>query len=52
MSFFTHLLAPDVVPTPFLSIVAECFLWSAPAAVVVMIVIRLGWRRGKGLEDI
>jgi hypothetical protein len=46
-----HLVVPDTTPTPFLSVVGACFLWSFPASLLVILVIRLGWRRGKGLED-
>jgi hypothetical protein len=45
-------LFPLTHPTPFLAVVGECFAWSAAGAVVVLIVIRFGWRRGKGLEDL
>ncbi len=46
-----HVVIPGTAPTPFLSVVADCFLWSFPASLLVMLVIRFGWRRGKGMED-
>jgi hypothetical protein len=46
-----HLVIPSTAPTPFLSVVGDCFLWSFPASLLFMLVIRLGWRRGKGIED-
>lgn len=47
-----HIVVPSTTPTPFLSVVGDCFLWSSPAALLVMIAIRFGWRRGKGMEDL
>jgi hypothetical protein len=47
-----HIVVPSTTPTPFLSVVGDCFLWSSPASLLVMIVIRFGWRRGKGMEDL
>jgi hypothetical protein len=46
-----HLVIPSTAPTPFLSVVGDCFLWSFPASLLFMLVIRFGWRRGKGIED-
>ena len=46
-----HVVIPGTAPTPFLSVVGDCFLWSFPASLLVMLVARFGWRRGKGLED-
>lgn len=46
-----HIVIPGTAPTPFLSVVADCFLWSFPASLLVMLVARFGWRRGKGMED-
>lgn len=47
-----HIVIPSTTPTPFLSVVGACFLWSIPASLLVMLVIRFGWRRGKGMEDL
>jgi hypothetical protein len=52
MEWLTHFLLPNVVPTPFLSVVGACFLWSIPVALVVTVLIRFSFRRDKGLEDI
>jgi len=52
MERLIHFLIPNVIPTPFLSIVGECFLWSIPATMVITGLIRFGFRRGKGLEDL
>ena len=46
-----HIVIPGTAPTPFLSVVGDCFLWSFPASLLVTLVIRFGWRRGKGLEE-
>jgi hypothetical protein len=46
-----HLVIPSTAPTPFLSVVGDCFLWSFPTSLLFMLVIRFGWRRGKGIED-
>ena len=46
-----HVVIPGTAPTPFLSVVGDCFLWSFPASLLVMGVARFGWRRGKGMED-
>lgn len=46
-----HIVVPSTTPTPFLSVVGDCFLWSLPASLLVTVVIRFGWRRGKGMED-
>lgn len=52
MSEFMGILFPLTIPTPFLSVVGECFAWSAVATIVVTLVVRLGWRRGKSMEDL
>lgn len=46
-----HIVVPSTTPTPFLSVVGDCFLWSFPASLLVTVVIRFGWRRGKEMED-
>jgi hypothetical protein len=46
-----HVVIPGTAPTPFLSVVGDCFLWSLPASLLVMLLVRFGWRRGKGVED-
>lgn len=46
-----HIVIPGTAPTPFLSVVGDCFLWSFPASLLVMLLVRFGWRRGKGIED-
>jgi hypothetical protein len=46
-----HIVVPSTAPNPFLSVVGACFLWSIPASVLVVLAIRFGWRRGKGMED-
>lgn len=51
MTSLLHILIPITRPTPFLSVVGFCFAWSAPVTVIIVLVIRFGWRRGKGLED-
>jgi hypothetical protein len=47
-----HIVIPSTTPTPFLSVVGACFLWSVPASLVVIFLIRYGWRRDKGMEDL
>lgn len=47
-----HIVISSATPTPFLGVVAACFLWSIPTSLVIMLVIRFGWRRGKGMEDL
>jgi hypothetical protein len=50
-ALFTFLL-PTTRPSPFLHVVAWCFAATIPVTVVVVALIRLGWRRGKGLYDL
>jgi hypothetical protein len=52
MQILLHIVVPSATPTPFLSVVGSCFLWSFPASLLVILVIRFGWRRGKGMEDL
>jgi hypothetical protein len=52
LQILLHLVVPSTSPTPFLSVVGDCFLWSFPASLLVTVVIRFGWRRGKGMEDL
>jgi hypothetical protein len=52
MRALSHIIVPSSTPTPFLSVVGACFLWSIPGAVLAMLVIRYGWRRRKGMEDL
>ena len=52
LQILLHLVVPSTTPTPFLSVVGDCFLWSFPASLLVTVVIRFGWRRGKGMEDL
>jgi hypothetical protein len=47
-----HIVIPSTTPTPFLSVVGACFLWSVPASLLVIFLIRYGWRRDKGMEDL
>lgn len=47
-----HIVIPSTMPTPFLSVVGACFLWSVPASLLVIFLIRYGWRRDKGMEDL
>jgi hypothetical protein len=49
-SLLSYLL-PSTPPTPFMHVVGWCFAATIPLTVVVVIVIRLGWRRRKGLYD-
>jgi hypothetical protein len=51
LQILLHIVVPSTTPTPFLSVVGDCFLWSFPASLLVTVVIRFGWRRGKGMED-
>lgn len=44
-------LLPISPPTPFLHIVGLCFAVTIPVTVGVVILIRLGWRRGKGMYE-
>jgi hypothetical protein len=50
-SLLSYLL-PSTPPTPFMHVVGWCFAATIPLTVVVVIVIRLGWRRRKGLYDL
>jgi hypothetical protein len=52
MGWLTHFLVPNVTPTPFLSVVGACFLWSIPVTIAILVLIRFAWRRGKDLEDL
>jgi hypothetical protein len=47
-----HVFLPATRPTAFLAVVGLCFAWSGVAAVVITVIIRLTFRRGKGLEDL
>jgi hypothetical protein len=52
MRTLLHVVISNATPTPFLGVVGACFLWSIPASLLIMLVIRFGWRRGKGMEDL
>jgi hypothetical protein len=45
-------LLPLTPPTPFLHIVGWCFAATIPVTIGVVVLIRLAWRRGKGLYDL
>jgi hypothetical protein len=45
-------LLPISQPTPFLHVVGWCFALAIPFTVAIIAVIRLRWRRGKGLYDL
>jgi hypothetical protein len=45
-------LLPVTPPTPFLHIVGWCFAVTVPVTVAIVALIRLRWRRGKGLYDL
>ena len=46
------LLFPVIRPVHYLTIAGLCFLWSGIVAVIMAVVVRMVWRRGKGLEDL
>lgn len=52
MNALSDFLLPITPPTPFLHVVAWCFAATIPLTTVVVALIRLGWRRGKGLYDL
>jgi hypothetical protein len=52
LRFLEHMFVPSTTPTPFLHVVGQCFVWSVPATLVVLLLIRFGWRRHKGMEDV
>jgi hypothetical protein len=45
-------LLPISPPTPFLRIVGWCFAVTIPMTVAIVALIRLGWRREKGMYDL
>ena len=45
-------LLPISQPTPFLHVVGWCLALTVPFTVAIVAVIRLRWRRGKGLYDL
>jgi hypothetical protein len=48
----TELLFPAGHPNSFLLTVGLCFFWSGGAAVVVAILARFAWRRGKKIGEL
>lgn len=52
MTWLLHIFLPATSPTPFLAVVGLCFAWSGVGAIVITAIIRFGFRRGKGLEDL
>jgi hypothetical protein len=52
LRFLEHVFVPSATPTPFLRVVGECFIWSIPATILILLLIRFGWRRNKGMEDV
>jgi hypothetical protein len=51
-SGFIRSLLPIMHVNAFLAVVGYCFMWSACAAFLIVILVRCWWRAGKGLEDI
>ena len=45
-------LLPLELPSPFLTIVGECFGGALMLTLIVTALIRLLWRRGKGMYDL
>jgi hypothetical protein len=45
-------LFPVTPPSPFLHVVGLCFAATIPFTIAIVLLIRLGWRRGKGLYDL
>jgi hypothetical protein len=52
VSSLLHFLLPINHPTPFLRVAGLCFVWSGVGAVLATLVVRLTFRRGKGIEDL
>ena len=52
MNFILRDLLPLTLPSPFLTIVGECFGGALVLTVIATTLIRLGWRRGKGMYDL
>lgn len=52
MHYVLDLLFPVRQPTPFVLIVGDCFLWTGAGAVVLAVLARFVWRRGKKLGDL
>jgi hypothetical protein len=49
-------ILPDILPlslpSPFLTIIGDCFGITLVMTVVITALIRLFWRRGKGMYDL
>ena len=51
MNTLLHLL-PLTQPSPFLTVVGDCFGIALALTVVIALAIRIFWRRGKGMYDL
>jgi hypothetical protein len=45
-------LLPLTLPSPFLTVVGECFGGALVLTLILTMLIRLFWRRGKGMYDL
>jgi hypothetical protein len=52
LRYLEHIFLPSTTPSPFLHVVGYCFVWAIPATIVVLLLIRFGWRRNKSMEDL
>jgi hypothetical protein len=43
---------PLTLPSPFLTIIGECFGGALTVTIIAAMVIRVFWRRGKGMYDL
>ena len=52
MNVILHDLLPLTLPSSFLRIIGECFGITLVMTAIVTMLIRLLWRRGKGMYDL
>jgi len=52
MIFIVRDLLPLSLPSPFLSLLGDCFAGTLALTAAAVVSIRLFWRRGKGMYDL
>jgi hypothetical protein len=52
MNFILRDLLPLTLPSPFLTVIGECFGGALATTVVAALLIRILWRRGKGMYEL
>lgn len=52
MKALLHSLLPLTLPSSFLTVIGECFGATLAMTAIAAMLIRLFWRRGKGMYDL